>query len=143
MSDDPTVIKSLAVKADAVITALELTQTSERNAVLRVTPPFSGRMRARIHAGDHEYTQNPEPIHIQPETLVDTSLPAVPRPAETEDELRTDPDETYTVERHHDRHREAVEQWRQAVPEAIQDRIEIETPDGLHAVDLTVLGTGR
>lgn len=48
-SDDPGRIRSIAVHRDDVSTALEATLRSDREVVLRVTPPFSGRMRARLH----------------------------------------------------------------------------------------------
>ena len=41
-SDDPTVIRSLAVTADDVVAALEANERRDAAAVLRVTPPFSG-----------------------------------------------------------------------------------------------------
>jgi len=43
----------------------------------------------------------PQPLFIGPDRLVDDP-PAYPRPADTEDELRADPDSSYTVERHHE-----------------------------------------
>ena len=49
MSPDPRRIESLAVTESDVIDALEATARSDRDIVLRVTPPFAARMRARIH----------------------------------------------------------------------------------------------
>lgn len=183
---DPTEIKSVAVKTDEVVQALELNQTSAKRAVLRVTPPFSGRMRARVHVvQDHEEIHDqeeiqdheeinegsvsvrsesenahdgienltagedvendpgeaqPAPVRIDPSTILSESCPSYPRPAETEDELRADPDVKYTVERHHDRHTAAVREWRKRLPSAIKDRIPIEIPGGTHEVDVVVLG---
>lgn len=48
-SPDPRRIESLSVTESDVIDALEAAARSDRDIVLRVTPPFSGRMRARIH----------------------------------------------------------------------------------------------
>jgi hypothetical protein len=48
-SPDPRRIESLSVTESDVIDALEAVARSDRDIVLRVTPPFSGRMRARIH----------------------------------------------------------------------------------------------
>jgi hypothetical protein len=141
-SSDPTVIRSIAVSADDLVSALETNWTSSKEAVLRVTPPFSGRMRARLHVDlGTPYSQQPQPIHIQPRTLVDETLPDYPEPAETEDELRTDPSTTYTVERHRRRHEAAVEAWRQQVPDAVRDRTTIETAAGHHEISIAVLGT--
>jgi len=136
---DPTMIRSIAVKTADVVSALELNQTSDDHAVLRVTPPFSGRMRARLHVEQDGYDREPRPLHIEPGTFV-ADPPAYPRPGETADELRADPRETYTVDRHHDYHAEAVEQWRQRVPGALCDRITLDTPAGPHDVDVAVLG---
>lgn len=46
---DPTVVRSLAVTTGDVVAALEVNRTSDDHATLRVTPPFSARMRARLH----------------------------------------------------------------------------------------------
>jgi len=141
-SSDPTVIRSIAVTAQDLVSALEMNQTSQKRAVLRVTPPFSGRMRARIHIEQKSETptQVPAPIHILPGRLVAQSLPAYPRPAETEDKLRSDPNVSYTVERHHDRHKKAVQQWREQALTAIREHTTLETAAGSHEVEITVLG---
>jgi hypothetical protein len=140
-SSDPTVVRSIAVTVEDLVAAVEMNRTSDKHAVLRVTPPFSGRMRARLHVeGSEEYDGEPTPLHVEPETLLDDP-PSYPRPAETEDELREDPAETYTVERHHDRHRAAVQEWRETIPNRISDRIRLATPDGDCDVSVTVLGS--
>ncbi len=98
-------------------------------------------MRARLHIDlGTAYSQQPQPIHIQPRALIDGALPAYPEPAETEDELRTDPSTTYTVERHRRRHEAAIEQWREQVPDAVSDRATIETPAGDHELSVSLLG---
>ncbi|WP_459192659.1 hypothetical protein [Halosimplex sp. J119] len=139
-STDPTRIRTLAVTADDVVAALEARRQRDSEAVLRVTPPFSGRMRARLHVGPDDYDERPAPLHVSPDALVDESTPAYPRPAETEDRLRADPDTEYTVERHHDRHQEAVESWREQVRDHVRETATIETPDGPREVSVTVLG---
>lgn len=139
-SGDPTAIRSLAVTVEDVVAAVELNRTTARRAVLRVTPPFSGRMRARLHAAVDEPTGNPAPVHVDPEALLEPDAPSYPRPAETEDRLREDPGETYTVERHHDRHVAAVAEWRRAVADSIRDRATIRTPTGPHEVEVSTLG---
>lgn len=140
-SPDPTVVNTVVVTTDDLTSALEMNRTSGKRAVLRMTPPFSGRMRARLHVElGEEYEQSPEPIHIGPRTLVDDSLPAYPRPAETEDELRSDPDREYTVDRHHEHHASVVEEWRQQVPDAVEASTTIETPTGPITVDIAMLG---
>jgi hypothetical protein len=143
-SEDPTVVRSIAVSAEDVVTALEASRRSDRNTVLRVTPPFSGRMRARLHeaaAGPASETDSgPDPIHIDPDSLVAPDAPAYPDPADTEDELRSAADVEYTRDRHRERHAEAVAQWRESLPEAIVDTVTLATGADPHEVAVTVLG---
>jgi len=138
-SDDPSVIRSIAVTAKDVVAAAEANRTSDRTAVLRVTPQFSGRMRARLHVqqGDE---QNEDAIHIQPSALVTDQAPPYPRPADTEDELRADPDREYSVEAHREYHEEAVDDWRAALADAIRDSLTLSTPGGTNEVTVHVLG---
>lgn len=132
---DLTAIRSVAVTVDDVVTALEATRRSDRRTVLRITPPFSGRMRARLHRPtDDDATDG---IHLDPSTLV-TDLPPYPDPDETADRLRTAGE--YTTERHHDRHTAAVQQWRAAAREAIVDAVALPTEDGPHRVEVKRLG---
>ncbi|WP_311173190.1 hypothetical protein [Halobellus ordinarius] len=49
---DPRRIRALAVTTEDVVDAFEASVRGGRELVLRVTPPFSGRMRARLHAVD-------------------------------------------------------------------------------------------
>jgi len=141
VSLDPTVIRSLAVTAEDVVAALETNLTSDREAVLRVTPPFSGRMRARLHLRQGDGANEPTgPVHVPPETLLEPDPPAYPRPADTEARLRDDSDREYTVERHRERHVEAVDAWRMDVRGAIRGRATLETHAGPVDVDVSVLG---
>ncbi|WP_436927442.1 hypothetical protein [Halosimplex amylolyticum] len=139
-SADPTRIRTLAVTVDDVVAALEARIQRDSAAVLRVTPPFSGRMRARLHVGRADYDENPAPLHLSPEALLAESAPAYPRPADTEDRLRADPDTEYTVDRHHERHREAVAAWRERVRDHLRETATVDTPDGPHEVRISVLG---
>jgi hypothetical protein len=141
---DPTGIRSIAVTTADVVAALELTLTSDDTGVLRLTPPFHGRMRARLHVdrGDGPPADTePRPLYLPPERLVDDP-PAYPRPDETAAQLRADPETTYTVERHHERHAAAVERWREAVPETIRDEVTLQTPEGTSTVSVSVLQAG-
>lgn len=139
-SDDPTVIRVLAVTTDDVVSALEANVRRDAGAVLRVTPPFNGRMRARIHLeGTEREYGDPSPIHVPPERFVRT-VPRFPTPDETEDELRSDPDATYSPERHRKRHESAVETWRERIREAIETEATIPVPDGSHTVRVATLG---
>jgi hypothetical protein len=139
-SADPTVVHTLAVTTDDVVTALEANERRDAGAVLRVTPPFSGRMRARLHlAGAEGEYDPPAPLHVPPERLV-APVPPLPTPDDTEDAIRSDADRTYSTERHRRRHERAVDAWRAAVRRAIVERATVETPAGSHEVDVTTLG---
>lgn len=148
--DDPTTVRSIAVTAADVVAAYEATHQTDRVAVLRVAPPFSGRMRARLHvrdAGSEDEAADeaafdrdgPSPVDISPGDLL-ASAPAYPHPDETENRLRADPDVEYTRERHRERHEAALAAWREAATDAIAETVVLETPAGPHEVDVTVLG---
>jgi hypothetical protein len=139
-SEDPETIRSLAITAEDVVAAAETNRTSDRTAVLRVIPPFSGRMRARLHVRVHDEPAEPDAIHIPPATLLGESTPDYPRPAATKDELRSDPDTEYTVERHRERHEAAVQEWRDALTDAIVERATIVTEESSTEVTVHVLG---
>lgn len=143
-STDPGMIRSVAVTADDVVTAVESHHQRDERVVLRVTPPFSGRMRARLHvagtADDRGEPTESGPVHVDPTSLLAASAPDYPRPAETEDELRADPDAEYTVERHHERHRRALEAWRDRLPDHLVDEVTVETTGRALTVDVSVLG---
>jgi hypothetical protein len=139
-TDDPTAIDVLVVTTDDVVAALEANERREEPVVLRVTPPFSGRMRARIHVeGSEGDYGEPSPLHVSPGQCVG-SIPPFPAPDETEDRIRSDPDATYSPERHRRRHEAAVERWRAAVREAILTRLTLDTPAGSCSVRLSRLG---
>ncbi len=139
-SDDPTVVRALAVTTDDVLTALEANERRQAGAVLRVTPPFSGRMRARLHLdGTESEYDDPAPLHVPPERFVQ-AVPPFPSPDETEDELRSDPGATYSPARHRERHEAAVETWRGQVRRALVDETTIETPAGQQTVRVATLG---
>ncbi|MFB6142320.1 MAG: hypothetical protein ABEJ30_03135 [Halorientalis sp.] len=137
--EDPTVIRAIAVTAADVVSAFEARERAGRPAVLRVTPPFSGRMRARLHVADHDPETVPAPVHVDPRDLL-ADAPPYPEPDEVEDALRADPDETYTTDRHHDRYAAAVASWRERAREAIADEVVLDTPAGSHRVSVAVLG---
>jgi NAD(P)H-dependent FMN reductase len=140
-SDDPTVVRSLAVHADDVVAALEANAARDAGAVLRVTPPFNGRMRARLHraGGEGSYDTDPEPIHVPPARLVTEDAPAYPTPDETEDTLR-ERDPEYTTERHREFHAERVAAWREAVRDHLVERVTLPVGADGHPVDVLTLG---
>ena len=134
---DPSAIRSLAVTAEDLVAAVESRHQRGEPVVLRATPPFSGRMRARIHVPARDDDAS---VHVDPTALLSESAPAYPRPGETEDALRADPESEYTVERHHERHREALETWRERLLDHVRDRATIETAAGPVTVDVSLLG---
>lgn len=138
MESDPTVVRSIAVTVQDLVVAVETNRTSARRAVLRLTPPFSGRMRARLHVELDE--DDPQTVHVPPSRLLDDDAPAYPRPAETEQRLRSASGVEYTVERHRKRHTEAIAEWRARLPAAVRDRATIPTPAGPREVAVTTLG---
>jgi hypothetical protein len=132
-------IRSIVVHAEDVVTALEANRRGDSRTVLRVTPPFSGRMRARIHVErDGEYDGDPAPIHIQPSRLV-ADAPDYPTPDTTEERLRAS-ETDYTVERHHERHTAAVADWRESVADAIAESVVLDGAHGPHRVAVAALG---
>ncbi|AUV82005.1 hypothetical protein C2R22_10375 [Salinigranum rubrum] len=139
-SDDPTTIRSLAVTVDDVVTALEAHQRADRPAVLRVTPPFAGRMRARLHVVDGEgrYDGGTAPLHIHPGAFVGPGVAPIPSVDDTEDELRRRGE--YSVERHREFHRSAVDAWRESVREGLVDRLELDVDSERHTVEVKYLG---
>lgn len=139
-SDDPRRIRSIAVTAEDAVSAYEATARTATRTVLRITPPFSGRMRARLHVPGEDPAGESAPIHLDPADLFDAErLPDYPEPADTEAEIRADPDAEYSTDLHHDRHVGQVKEWREAAKVAIADEIDIETPAGPHPIAVTVL----
>ena len=131
-----TVIRSVAVTTADVVAALETNETTSKQAVLRVLPPFNGRMRARLHLVSDRAADSDRPeeaLYLDPETLA-PGAPAYPRPSETAAELRANPEEPYSVERHHEYHAEAVAQWRKAVAEQITETVTVESSTGDHEI---------
>lgn len=134
---DPTDVRSLAVTVDDVVTAVEARRDG-RPVVLRVTPPFHARMRARLHLATGE-RDDPDALHLDPNRLLAASAPDYPTPAETEDRLRAT-DREYTPEAHHEFHERAVASWREAVRDHLVSDLIIETADGSHTVGVKPLG---
>jgi hypothetical protein len=134
---DPTVIEYLVVTVDDVVAALEASLGTGRETVLRVTPPFSARMRARLHVAEAATADPPKPVHIDPRALVEP-VPSYPTAAETAAEL-DDPDAINT-DRHEAAHTERLAQWRETVRRSIAEETHIETPAGRISVTVRPLG---
>ena len=134
-SSDPTDVRSIAVTTDDLVAALEANRRADRHVVLRVTPPFYPRERARIHltGGEVADYSEPSPLHFDPETFLDESAPSYPEV----DETRPEP---YELEDHHERHTAAVAAWRTSVRSHLVDSVALPTRDIHHEVDVKYLG---
>ena len=140
-SEDPRRVSAVAVTTDDAVTALEAVRRSDRPVVLRVTPPFAGRMRARLHVEGTEggYDGDAEPIHLSPERLVAGDAPPYPEVDATEDELRAE-DAAYSTAAHRDRHVAEVEAWREAVTDHLADAVTVRVGDDDHRIEVSWLG---
>lgn len=141
-SGDYREIRSLVVHAEDVVAGIEANRTGGPRTVLRVTPPFSGRMRARLHverAGEYADLDGPEPIHVDPSQLL-ADARAPPTPDETEERLREDSEVEYSVETHHERHTAAMARWRESLTETLCESVELDGRHGSHRVSIAVLG---
>ncbi|WP_254271881.1 hypothetical protein [Haloarcula marina] len=136
MAPDPSAVRSLAISAEDLLAALEADARDGPTTVLRVTPPYSGRMRARLHVV--QPGEDDETLHLPPAELVTDAVPSYPTPDETADELREREDETYTVDRHRTYHERRVETWREAVLDHIVDAVTLPSTD--HEVTVSLLG---
>lgn len=130
-------VHTIAVTAEDVVAAYEHNQRTDVRAVLRMTPPFHGRMRARLHVeqDDDPPTGMPSPVHVPPARFVaEDDVPALPRAPDTREWTGDD----YSQADHYDRHVDAMDAWRDDVAAAIVDELTIGTPTGDRAVDVTV-----
>ncbi|WP_306052817.1 hypothetical protein [Natronococcus wangiae] len=134
--EDPSAIRSIAVSPDDAVDAFVYSRENPGEAVLRVTPPFHGRMRARIHVYRVDDTHLTGAVHLSPDDVIEDDVSAAyPR---LEDELEdADPDETGGIRK---RHAEAVEAWQERAREAIVESVPIETADGSRRVEVKRLG---
>lgn len=135
------VVRSVAVTAEDVAVAVEANRTPGPRTVIRITPPFSPLMRARLHVEtEGEYGDGPRPIHVGPGTLLAADAPSYPTPAGTEDRLRADPAAEYTVERHRRRHVETMAAWRDSLADHLVDHVDLPASGDTHRVAVRVLG---
>lgn len=120
-SPDPAGIRSIAVTTDDVVAAFEAAVRGRRDAVLRVTPPFEGRKRARLHVAGTGGEAGETALHLDPRRLIADDAPPYPEVDATEDELRAAGE--YSREAHRERHAEAVEEWRAAVRDHVVETV--------------------
>ncbi|AGB37686.1 hypothetical protein [Natronococcus occultus] len=135
---DPSSIRSIAVSATDVVDAYVYGRENPGTAVLRATPPFHGRMRARIHVYHEDDARVTGAVHVSPDALLeDDAVANYP----TLEDKRADASAEET-DRIRKRHAEAVDDWRERARGAIVDATTLETDDGPHAVDVKTLDIG-
>jgi hypothetical protein len=134
---DPAALSVLAVTTADAVAALEANLRRDRGLVLRVTPPFHGRQRARLHRPLPDEDDEGEPVVLDPERLF-VDPPAYPTVDETADALRAQG--AYSPDRHRERHVGAVEEWRESLRDARVDSVPIDAPGGPHEVRVAWLG---
>lgn len=130
--DDPTVIRSIAVSARDVVDAFVYTRENPGAAVLRATPPFHGRMRARIHVYRVDDARLTGAVHVDPADLLPADVAAAYPSLESVAE-RGDADDPAAVR---EARGEAVEAWRERAAAELVDSVAIEA-DG-ERVEVTV-----
>ncbi|WP_436344959.1 hypothetical protein [Natronorubrum sp. FCH18a] len=134
--DDPTAIRSLALSPADAADAYAYTQENPGEAVLRVTPPFHGRMRARIHVYRLDDTELTGAVHVPPADVIERDV------LDDYPTLETELEDVVPAETDHVRkqHAEAVEEWQARARDAIVDAVTLETDDGPHSVDVKRIG---
>lgn len=137
---DPTAIQCVVVTAADLVVALESNHRSAgEQTVLRITPPYSGRMRARLHVADSESQPRTATVTLPPDSLVSDDCPSPPDPDDVGDALRDDPTESYTVDRHRERYSDALDEWRSTVSDYVVDATD---PSGTgEECTISLLGT--
>ncbi|WP_254769155.1 hypothetical protein [Salinilacihabitans rarus] len=148
MAGDPSAIRSLAVSAEDVVDAFVYGRENPGEAVLRVTPPFHGRMRARLHAYRVDDAPETGSIHLDPARLLDDDVvDDYPTVEAARSRVGDDGDDDADraggdppPERVREAHAAALERWRERALDSIVDAVAIETDAGPHLVDVKRLG---
>ncbi|ELY95559.1 hypothetical protein [Natrialba taiwanensis] len=140
--DDPTAIRSIAVSAADIVDAFAYTQENPGEAVLRITPPFHGRMRARIHVYRRDDAELTGAVHVTPADALETEArETYPQFESIGDERTSGADESaLTPDQRRKRHAEAVDDWRAKARESLVETVPIETERGHRHVELKPLG---
>lgn len=161
----PSAVRVVTVTTEDAVAALEANLRRSRGLVLRLTPPFHGRQRARLHrptsSGD-DGERRPAgaygggggggsgasdrstggwradgAVHVDPAALF-PDAPPYPEVDETAARLRTDGE--YDPDRHYEAHAERVAEWRAALRERRADSVTLDLGDGPHDVGVRWLG---
>ena len=130
---DPSRIRSLAISREDLFDAFVYNRENPTTAVLRVTPPFHGRMRARLHVSNERATTNVwrDPvtgsIHFEPESLLEQEVvDAYP----VLEEIYASMDESdragETVSDVHEQYDRRLEEWRKSARSRVLDEVKLE-----------------
>jgi hypothetical protein len=131
-ASDPAAIRSIAVSVDDVVDAFVYSRENPGAAVLRVNPPFHGRMRARLHVYRVDDAPETGAVHVDPaDLLAGRIVDDYPTLAGIEDRLA---DASPSAIR--DAYADAVETWRARAREGIVDTVALETDDGTTRVEV-------
>ncbi|WP_312912215.1 hypothetical protein [Natronosalvus caseinilyticus] len=134
---DPTTVRSLAVTAEDVVNAFVYTRENPGQAVLRATPPFHGRMRARLHVYRVDDSPATGAVHLEAAALLDDEIVAAyPTLAEVEQRL----DGEASAETVREQRADALEAWAERARESILESATLETANGTHRVSVRTLG---
>ncbi|OLZ40246.1 hypothetical protein A6E15_04270 [Natrinema saccharevitans] len=136
--DDPGAIRSIALSPEDAVDAYVYGRENPGDAVLRVTPPFHGRMRARIHVYRRDDAELTGAIHLSPaDVIADDVVADYPDLESALADADADPDE---AERLRERHADSVAAWRERAREAIVETVTLETDEGPQQVEVKTLG---
>lgn len=160
---DPSVVRSLAISATDAVDAFAYTKENPGTAVLRVTPPFHGRMRARLHVFHVDDADVIGAITIPAEALLDdTVVDEYPQldqmdgaiqsdgargnetdrsgADEAQSNEKTTPDSWNRPSQRRKRHAAAVDRWRDRARNAIVDEVTLDVDGRSHTVAVKQLG---
>jgi hypothetical protein len=132
-ADDPSAIRSIALSPEDAVDAYVYGRENPGDAVLRVTPPFHGRMRARLHVYRRDDAELTGAVHVPPADVIAADVVAAYPDLESA-LADADADEV------RERDGEAVADWRERARESIVDAVTLETDDGPHRVAVKPLG---
>lgn len=128
-------VRSIAVDPEAVVDAAVYSRENPGTAVLRVTPPFHGRMRARIHV--FRDAPGTDATYCRPPGLLDDEIlaayPSLEDATAEPDGEEFDPDDRASRAR-------VLEDWRDRAESAISDEVVLKRGDERVGVDVVVLG---
>ncbi|WP_435552161.1 hypothetical protein [Natrinema sp. CGMCC1.2065] len=138
--DDPRAIRSIALSPEDAVDAYVYGRENPGDAVLRVTPPFHGRMRARIHVYRRDDAELTGAVHLSPAAVIaDDVVADYPDLESALADADADPDSD-AAERIRKRHAESVAAWRERAREAIVETVALETDEGSRRVEIKTVG---